>query len=165
MSAVVSDVRRNETSPLSRVKSLNCLDNVLARERARRQGADEALLLNGKGMVAEGSASNLFIVDGEGLTTPGIESGALPGITRAAVIELAAEAGIACRESNLALDDLPAAKEAFLTGSIMGVMPLTRLDGSAIGDGRPGPVTGLMQRLYQRLVERETGGRNAAGES
>jgi branched-chain amino acid aminotransferase len=126
MSAVVSDVRRNETSLLSRVKSLNCLDNVLARERARRQGADEALLLNSKGMVAEGGASNLFVVEGGGLVTPPIEAGALPGITRAAVMEIAVEAGIACRESNVRLDELREAKEAFLTGSIMGVMPLTR---------------------------------------
>lgn len=163
MSAVMSDVRRNETSLLSRVKSLNCLDSVLAREQAKRQGADEALLLNCRGMVAEGSASNLFVVGEEGLTTPSIESGALPGITRAAIIEIATEAGTACRESNVALDDLPTAKEAFLTGSIMGVMPLTRLDGSAIGDGRPGPATELMRRLHRRLVERETGGRNAGG--
>lgn len=159
MSVVVSGVRRNETSPLTRVKSLNYLDNVLAREWARQQGADEALLLNSREMVAEGSASNLFILDHGGLMTPPVDAGALPGITRAAVMEVAAEAGIDCRESNATLDELKTAKEGFLTGSIMGVMPLTRLEGAAIGSGRPGPVTGLMRRLYERLIERETGAR------
>jgi branched-chain amino acid aminotransferase group I len=156
MAAVTGSTRRNEASPLSRVKSLNYLDNLLAREEARRKGADEAILLNTRGLVAEGSASNVFLVGSEGILTPGIDSGALPGITRATVIELAREAGIACAEGDVEAATLAGAAEAFLTNSIMGVMPLTRLDGRPIGSGRPGPVTGAVRRLYARTVARET---------
>src|SRR4030042_933633 len=80
MAAVTSRIRRNETSPLSSVKSLNYLDNLLAREEARRQGADEAVLLNSQGFVAEGSASNVFLVRNGVLLTPSVQSGALPGL-------------------------------------------------------------------------------------
>jgi branched-chain amino acid aminotransferase group I len=156
MAAVTGSTRRNEASPLSRVKSLNYLDNLLAREEARRKGADEAILLNTRGLVAEGSASNLFLVGSGRLLTPSLDSGALPGITRATVIELAREAGIACAEGGVATEALVQAAEAFLTNSIMGVMPLTRLDGRPIGSGRPGPVTGAIRRLYARTVARET---------
>jgi branched-chain amino acid aminotransferase group I len=158
MAAITSDIRRNEKSPLSRVKSLNYLDNLLAREEARRKGADHTILLNTRGLVAEGSSSNVFIVDGEGLTTPSIESGVLPGITRAVVMEIARDAGIPIRESEVAPAELSGASEAFLTGSVMGVMPLTRLDGSPIGDGQPGPRTREVSRLYEQAVERETTG-------
>ncbi|MEE8347081.1 MAG: aminotransferase class IV, partial [Dehalococcoidia bacterium] len=122
VSAVVSSVRRNETSPLARVKSLNYLDNLLAREDARRRGADEAILLNTRGKVAEGSAVNLFLVEGHRLLTPGIESGALPGITRQAVLELAADAGMeAVESSEIETQMLHDASEAFLTNSVMEV--------------------------------------------
>jgi len=156
MAAVTSATRRNEASPLSRVKSLNYLDNLLAREEAQRKGADEAILLNTRGLVAEGSASNVFLVGSEGLSTPGIDSGALPGITRAAVIELAREAGIACAEGEVEAATLAGAAEAFLTNSIMGVMPLTRLDGRPIGGGRPSPTTRAISRLYDQAVAQET---------
>jgi len=156
MAAVTSTTRRNEASPLSRVKSLNYLDNLLAREEARRRGADEAILLNTRGLVAEGSASNVFLVSSEGLLTPSIESGALPGITRATVIELAREAGIACLEDEIEAATFAGAAEAFLTNSIMEVMPLTRLDGRAVGGGGPGPTTMAISRLYDQAVARET---------
>ena len=97
MAAVISRVRRNETSPLSRVKSLSYLENLLAREEARREGADEAILLNSHGLVAEGSASNVFLIRGEELLTPSIRSGALPGITRQVVLELAPAVGLVAR--------------------------------------------------------------------
>jgi branched-subunit amino acid aminotransferase/4-amino-4-deoxychorismate lyase len=156
MAAVTGSTRRNEASPLSRVKSLNYLDNLLAREEARHKGADEAVLLNTRGLVAEGSASNVFLVGSEGLLTPSIESGALPGITRATVIELAREAGIACAEGEVATEALVQAAEAFLTNSIMGVMPLTRLDGRTVGGSGPGPATKAISRLYDQAVARET---------
>lgn len=156
MSAVTSAIRRNEISPLSRVKSLNYLDNLLAREEALRRGADHAILLNTRGLVAEGSSSNVFVVDGETLLTPDLASGALPGITRAVVIEIAPQAGLTVRERQVAPETLSGAEEAFLTGSVMGIMPLTRLDGAPIGSGRPGPKATLLRRLYADLVERET---------
>jgi len=156
MATVTGSSRRNEASSLSRVKSLNYLDNLLAREEARRKGADEAILLNTRGLVAEGSASNVFLVGSEGILTPGIDSGALPGITRATVIELAPAAGLPCAECDVKAATLAGAAEAFLTNSIMGVMPLTRLDGRAVGGGGPGPATMAISRLYDQAVARET---------
>ena len=94
MAALISPVRRNETSPLAGVKSLNCLDNIMSREWAHSQGADTALLLNTKGMLAEASTANVFVVRDGGLVTPPISDGALPGVTRSAVLELARDAGI-----------------------------------------------------------------------
>ena len=156
MSAITSAVRRNETSSLSRVKSLNYLDNLLTREEARRKGADEAILLNTRGMVAEGSMSNVFLVSDGRLFTPDLDSGVLPGITRAAVIELAAGADITCAEGEVEPAALSKAEEAFLTNSIMGIMPLTRIDGKPIGSGQPGPTTEAISRLYEQAVARET---------
>ena len=154
MAAIVSRIRRNETSPLSRVKSLNRLDSVLAREQARREGADEAILLNTKGAVAEGSASNVFVVRSGRPLTPAVVSGALPGVTRAAVIDLARETGIDCIEAEITSETLADCDEAFLTGAIMGVMPLTRIDGRVLGHGRPGPITVAVRRLYEQAVAR-----------
>lgn len=156
MAAVVSSIRRNETSPLTRVKSLNYLDSLLAREAARRRGADEAILLNTRGLVAEGSASNLFLVEGGRLLTPSIESGALPGITRQAALELASAAGLEAVESGVEMQALWDAPEVFLTNSVMEVMPLTMLDGRPMGSGEPGPVTERLGQMYRELVLRET---------
>ena len=152
IAAVVASVRRNETSPLSRVKSLNYLDNLLARQQARNAGADEAILLNTRGLVAEGSASNLFIVRGTELVTPPIEDGALPGVTRGAVLALAAAAGLRPVEASLTLDDLRNAEEAFLTNAIAGVLPLVAIDGAAIGAGAPGEGTQRLRALYENAV-------------
>ena len=156
MAAVFSSVRRNETSPLSGVKSLNYLDNLLAREDARRRGADEAILLNTRGLVAEGSASNVFLVRDANLITPAIQSGALPGITRQAVLELAAAAGLEAVESEVEPSAFEDAAEAFFTNSVMEVMPLTRLDGRPVGSGRSGPASERLGRLYREMVLRET---------
>lgn len=155
MAAVISPIRRNETSPLSRIKSLNYLDNLLAREEARQQGADEAILLNSRGAVAEGSASNLFLVKEGWLVTPAVESGALPGIARGAVLGLATAAGLKPEETEVATAALLDASEAFLTNSLMEVMPLTRLDSLAVGTGRPGPLTERLHQLYRELALRE----------
>ncbi len=156
MPALVTSMRRNETSFLSGVKSLNNLDNVLAREEARRQGADEAILLNTRGLVAEGSASNVFLVLDGRLVTPNLSSGCLAGITRQAVLELAGESGLEAIETDVERSAFAVASEAFLTGSVMEVMPLTRLDDRPVGSGRPGPVTGRLHSLYQEMVARET---------
>jgi branched-chain amino acid aminotransferase len=156
MTAIVSHIRRNEWSPSSRIKSLSRLDSVLAREEARRAGADEALLLNTTGAIAEGSASNLFVFRSGHLLTPATSCGALPGITRAAVLDLAHESGIDTLEGVLSPEVPLDADEAFLTGAVMGVMPLTKLNGQPIGNGRPGAVTALLQRLYQEAATQES---------
>ncbi len=149
LSAHVASVRRNETSPLARVKSLSCLDNLLAKEKARASGVDDAILLNTRELLAEGSTSNLFLIRDGQLLTPPIADGALPGITRGAVWELAEAAGIIVRELSMTMDDLRHADEAFLTNSVGGVMPLVSVDGSAVGSGSPGEVTGRLRALYE----------------
>ena len=152
IAAVVATVRRNETSPLSRVKSLNYLDSLLARQQARAAGAHEALLLNTIGRVAEGSATNVFIVQGDQLVTPPLEDGALPGVTRGAVLELAAKAGLTPVEAPVTLADLRRADEAFLTNAIAGLLPLVTIDGAAVGAGTPGAYTQSLHAIYQHAL-------------
>lgn len=139
--AVIARVRRNETSPLCRIKSLNCLDNILAREGARSAGAVEALLLNTRGALAEGAASNVFVVCGGELRTPPIDDGALPGVTRQVVLELAHHVGVHAIERQVTLDEAMVADEVFVTNAVAGVLPVSMIDGVAIGAGRPGEVT------------------------
>jgi branched-subunit amino acid aminotransferase/4-amino-4-deoxychorismate lyase len=155
MHATVADVRRNETSPLSRIKcAAGLLDGVLAREQAREAGFDEAILINTRGFVAETTVSNVFAVRGGSVVTPPIEAGALPGVTRAAVLDLARAAGVEAVEANLMLDELLTADEVFLTNSVMGAMPLTRLDGGPIGTGQPGELTRRVGALLTNAVQR-----------
>ncbi len=149
MSALVAPGRRNETSPLVRVKSLNYLDNLLAREEARRAGADEALFMNTRGHLADGSATNVFVVREGELLTPPVEDGALPGITRGAVLELAAATRIGAREVSLTLGDLQGAAEAFLTNAVAGLVPLVSVDGARVGSGKPGLLTRRLRELYE----------------
>lgn len=156
MTAVVSNIRRNHCSPLARIKSLNYLENLLARAEASRQGADEALLLDMAGHVLEGSASNLFVLLDGVLTTPPVGAGVLPGITRACILQLCVELDLAAREAPCTLDVLYSAKEAFLTNSLMEVMPLVVVNGRPIGSKLPGPVTLRLRDAYQQLVRRET---------
>lgn len=130
---VARGTRRNEHSPLSRIKSLCCLDNVLARQEAAQRDADDAVLLNTAGRVAEASAANLFLVLDGVLVTPAVDEGVLPGVRRAAV--MAARPVI---ERPVTADELAAAGEIFLTSSL-GVRPVVAIDGRPVGDGRPGP--------------------------
>jgi branched-chain amino acid aminotransferase len=125
--------RRNEASPLAQIKSLNYLDNILARNEAADLGADDAILLNTQGRVAESTIANLFIVKAGRLLTPPVSEGALPGIRRAEI--LAAHGG---RESPTSRADLMAAEEAFLTSSLS-LRAVIAVDGTTIGSGSPGP--------------------------
>ena len=152
LAAVFSSIRRNERSPLSRVKSLSYADNVLARLEARRRGADEAVLLNTAGEVCCASAANLFVVKGGTLTTPSVESGALPGVTRRCLLELAAARGLTVCEAPVLPEDLWAADEAFLTNTVVGVASLISLEGRSIGTDRPGEMTRLLAADRQCLV-------------
>jgi branched-chain amino acid aminotransferase len=157
MVAGVASVRRNASSPLSRVKSLNYLDNLLARAQAAEAGADEALLLDTDGNVVEASASNVFLVSGRRVITPPVSAGVLPGITRQCVLDLCPELGLEAVEDTFTLADLLQAREAFLTNSLMEVMPLTVVEGGPIGEGAPGPVTKDLMQAYRELVREETG--------
>jgi branched-chain amino acid aminotransferase len=138
---VTASLRRPAPDVLDpRVKSLNYLNNVLAKLEARQRGADEALLLNARGLVAEAAVANLFAVTGGELRTPPPTDGALEGITRRTVLELAGGLGIPARECSLGRFDLFAADEVFLTGSGAGIVAVRSLDGRPIGEGAPGPV-------------------------
>ncbi len=148
-------VRRNSFSPLSRIKSLNYLDNILARREARKHKAHEALLLNSSGWIAEGATANVFIIKEQRLITPPVDAGVLPGITRAAVLEIAGAAGLQPREETFSPEQLAAADEAFLTNSLLEIMPLVMLNGRKIGDGKPGKFTAVLGQCYRHLVDRE----------
>ncbi len=154
--ATLSSVRRNSGSPLSRLKSTCYLDNVLARSEARAVGCDEAVLLNEAGYVAEGSTTNLFLVGNGKIITPSIESGVLPGITREAVLEIARATNIKTAERQVELKELVESDEAFVTNSILELVPLVRFEGKPIGTGKPGPVTETLLAAYRRLVKEET---------
>lgn len=153
--AIVSSVRRNTWSPVSTMKSLSYLDLLLARREAKLAGADEAVLLNEQGFLAEGSISNIFLVSGGTLLTPSEDSGILPGITREAVLEIACSSGLTTLVRKVSLDELNQADEAFLTNSLIQVMPLTQINGQAIGPGRPGRITQQLMSVYKELVEQE----------
>ncbi len=145
MRAITSHVVRNERSPLTRVKSLNYLEMILARAEATDAGADEAIVLNTSGRVAEASAANVFAVLDGRLVTPSLDEGCLPGIIRAEVIRLAQASGSDCHEGRLELGSLRRAEEAFLTNSRIGVAALTELDGRPVGGGDAGPLTGRLR--------------------
>jgi len=154
--AVVSSIRQNSFTPLARLKSANYLNNVLARQEAKEMGADEALLLNERDRLCEGSTSNIFLVSRGILVTPDEESGCLPGITRQAVIELAAEAGIGVEQREVLPEEVLQADQAFLTSSLLGLMPLREVDGSPIGEREERAITTKLMAAYNDLVQRET---------
>jgi len=137
-----------------RVKSLNYLNNALAKQEARARGADEALLLNAAGTVAEASVANVFTLSGRTLATPPPTDGALEGITRRTVLENAGSLGLAAVERSLSRVDLLGADEVFLTGTGAGIVPVRSLDGQTIGAGEPGPgFTRLREAFLARTKE------------
>jgi branched-chain amino acid aminotransferase len=155
--AIVSSLHRNSRSPVSGLKSTSYLESILARREARVAGTDEAICLNERGLVAEASMSNVFVVSDGVLKTPGLESGILPGITRQAVLELASKIDITSCECDIGLDELLQAQEAFITSSLIEVMPLTRIDNRPIASGIPGAITGRLMAAYRELVVSEIG--------
>ena len=139
---ITSSLRRPPTDILDpHVKSLNYLNNVLAKQEARLRGADDALLLNQTGMVSEASGANIFTVLHGTLTTPPSNDGALEGVTRDSVLQCATELGIPCREATLSRYDLFKADEVFLTGTGARMVPVASLDGQPIGEQKRGPLT------------------------
>jgi branched-chain amino acid aminotransferase len=154
---VTSSLRKSPPDVLDpRVKSLNYLNNALAKQEARRQGADEALLLNAAGQVAEATVANVFAVRGGRLLTPSASDGALEGLTRDSVLALAREQRIPAEECTLGRFDLLAAEEVFLTGTGARIVAVGSLDGLGIGKGGPGPVTRRVAQAFDQYV-RSTG--------
>ena len=149
-----STIRMPSFSMSTRVKSLNYLNNILAKMEAYRAGCEEVLLLNHRGNVAECSGDNIFIVRHGILLTPPLDACILEGITRNAVLEVAAELGIEAKEQNFTRHDVYTASECFLTGSAAEVIPVTELDGRTIGTGKAGPITLKILEAYRALVRK-----------
>lgn len=153
---VTASTRRPGPTVLDpRIKSLNYLNNILAKLEARRAGADEALLLNERGYVAEGTAENIFIVRSGSLHTPPVSDGALDGITRGIVLELCRQEGIETRERSLAPYDVHTADECFLCGTGSELLPVRAVDGRQLACS-PGPMTERIQNAFGKLIETET---------
>ncbi|WP_152047089.1 aminotransferase class IV [Aureimonas psammosilenae] len=143
-------IRRNETSPASRVKALNYLDAVLALGEARRHDCDETLFLNTAGHVACCGAGNLFALTGNSLATPPLSDGVLPGIARGAILRLAPRIGLCPREISLSPDDIRAADALFLTNSLRLLAPVSALGQHVFP---PGPATSTLRRLAEILCD------------
>jgi branched-chain amino acid aminotransferase len=155
--AVLASFRRQESAVTASLKTLNYLEQILAKREADAAGADEALLLNNAGLLSEGSSSNLAIIRGASvLEFPDPErSGALPGIAQLTALEAARRLKIPALRTLLSPWDLYGADEAFLSGSMREITPLVRVAGRPIGCGKPGPVTLRLIAEYRRIVERE----------
>lgn len=155
VSVIVAKTRRNLPEALPpQVKSLNFLNNILAKMEAKAAGAHEALMLNHRGDVTEGTTSNVFAVQGGRLRTPSVECGILEGITRGLVLQLASELGIPSEEKRLTVDDLLRADECFLTNTTQEVLPVTRVNGMKIGNGLPGESTRRLHALFRACLDR-----------
>src|SRR5690242_8777616 len=151
---ITSSVRRSQPDCLDpKIHHNNLLPSILAKIEANAAGADDAVMLDHRGFVAETNATHLFLVTGGRLGTP--TALACPeGITRETVLELAAGAGLACDVRDFSLTDFYNADEVFVTGTMGGLVPVIAIDGRAIGDGKPGPVTGRLMELFADLVAR-----------
>jgi branched-chain amino acid aminotransferase len=153
MAVITASVIRNHPNAISpRVKSLNYLNNILAKIEAVDAGVPEAIMLNHDGNVAECTGDNIFIVRGGVILTPGTADGILEGITRKVIIELSRKMEIPIFEKTLQRHDLYIADECFLTGSAAEVIPVTRIDGRTIGSGEPGPITRKLLEAFHRHV-------------
>jgi branched-chain amino acid aminotransferase len=150
---VTAATQRVHSAALSpRIKSLNYLNNIMAKLEGLQAGCVEALMLNHKGEVAECTGDNLFVVRSGSLLTPPPDAGILEGITRGAVMDLAHAAGIACGEATLTRYDLYTADECFLTGTAAEVIPVVEIDGRKVGSGTPGPITARLTADFHTLV-------------
>jgi branched-chain amino acid aminotransferase len=147
-----STIRNHPQALSARIKSLNYLNNILAKIEGIDGDCVEALMLNHKGEVAECTGDNIFIVSRGILKTPPVDAGILEGITRNAVIRLAREAKIAVAETTLLRHDIYVADECFLTGTAAEVVPVTSLDGRRIGTGKPGPITRDLLERFRKLT-------------
>jgi branched-chain amino acid aminotransferase len=154
MDIVTVPTTRNLHSALNpAIKSLNYLNNILAKIEANNAGCEEAVMLNAEGFVAECTGDNIFIVREGHLLTPPLSAGALYGITRQVVMDIAAQSGLKVGEPNLTRYDLFNADECFLTGTGAEVVPVVKIDGRVVGTGKPGPVTESLVAQYHALTK------------
>jgi branched-chain amino acid aminotransferase len=149
----VPTVRNLHSAVNPAIKSLNYLNNILAKIEANNAGVEEAVMLNSEGFVAECTADNLFIIKGGAVYTPPLYAGALYGITRGTVMEIATNLGIKVAEQNLTRYDLFNADECFLPGTGAEIMPVIKIDGRRIGTGKPGELTRRLVDDYHALTK------------
>ncbi|HKW86021.1 MAG TPA: aminotransferase class IV [Nitrospiraceae bacterium] len=158
VSLTIAHIRRNLPTALPpHVKSLNFLNNILAKREALQAGAFDALMLNADGHLAECTTSNLFFVRAGRLCTPSVACGILDGITRAVVLQIAREQGIPVEEGAYAAEALKQADECFLTNTSMEIMPVREVDKVPVGSGQPGPLTTRLQELFLSNLARFLG--------
>ena len=153
----VSTVRNHPNAINPRIKSLNYLNNILAKIECIQAGLTEAIMLNKEGYVAECTGDNIFVVKDGRLMTPPVHAGILEGITRQVVMELAGQAGMEALERDMTRFDLYVADECFLTGTAAEIAPVVRIDSRTIGDGKPGPVTLKLLGMFQDLTKNNAG--------
>jgi len=153
VSIAIVSIRRNHPEALSpQIKSLNFLNNILAKVEAAQRGAFEGIMLNQEGYLTEGTVSNLFLVQEGTLVTPPVSAGVLAGITRQVVIQAAQKLQIPFQEVNLTRYELYNAQEVFLTNSSLEVMPVSKADGRPVGKIRPGPITCQLAAEYKNFI-------------
>jgi len=153
MAIITASVIRNHPNAVSpRIKSLNYLNNILAKLEAADAGVPEALMLNHEGNVAECTADNIFMVRDGLVQTPGIADGILEGVTRRTIFTLCQKLGISCTERTLQRHDIYVADECFLTGSGAEVIAVTKIDSRPIGSGQPGPITRRLREAFHKHV-------------
>ena len=149
----VPTTRNHHNAVNPAIKSLNYLNNILAKIEANIAGYEEAIMLNAEGYVAECTGDNIFILKGDQMFTPPLSSGALHGITRGTAIDLVADLGVPTSEPNLTRYDLYSADECFLTGTGAEIVPVVKIDHRVIGNGKPGPVTKKVVKAYKELTK------------
>jgi len=151
---IVASTRRNVCEALSpEIKSLNYLNNILAKMEATKAGVEEAIMLNYDGHVAECTGDNIFIAKGGRLFTPPVTAGILKGITRQSVLDIAGRSGIAASENILTTRDLFGADECFLTGTAAEIVPVAKIDNKVIGKGKPGEITFKLREEFGKLTQ------------
>ena len=148
-------IRNHPAACNPRIKSLNYLNNIMAKIEGIRAGCLEALMLNHKGEIAECTGDNIFLVKHGVLRTPPLDAGILEGVTRNAVLELAEAANIPVQQMALTRHDVFAAEECFLTGTAAEVIPVVKCDDRVIGTGKPGPITCQLRERFHQLARTE----------
>jgi len=158
VAVILSSVRRNHPRALDPgIKSCNLINNILAVQEAQAKGAFEPIMLNETGEIAESASANVFLVKDGTLLTPPLDAGILSGVTRLVVLELARGLALPLREEPVAVKDLLAADEVFITSTLKEVLPVATIDGRPVGSGRPGPVTLRLLEAIRDYAPRHSG--------